>query len=1286
MNIPKPSEAVERPRNWLAGGGAMGALVRGMDWSSTVLGPLGTWPQSLRTTVSTCLNSRLPILIWWGPEQIEIYNDAYRPMLGQKHPRSLGQRGADCWPEVWGELGPILKGVVSEGKASWSENQPLEIERNGLLEECYFTFSYSPIRHEGIVGGVSCAATETTAQVLGERRLRTLSAIAENGAQATTVDQACTLVIASLADSAADLPFALIYVSDVQASLARLVAATGVSGADERLNQNLPIEHCGWPLDLVLSTGTSLIVDANDMQRGSGALHARSRLAPTQAVLLPIALAGEPRPLAVLVVGLSRRLPVDGQYRSFLDLVAGQIAAAIANARTLQVAESRATALAHADSVKSAFFSNVSHEFRTPLTLMLGPTEDALASPDRALRGSDLEMVHRNELRLLKLVNTLLDFSRIEAGRSEVLFELTDLATLTTDIAATFRSAFERAGLTFEVRCEAIECETYVDPGMWEKIVLNLLSNAFKFTFEGGIVVTVGCRAGQVLLRVQDSGVGIPVEALPRLFERFYRVEGARSRSDEGSGIGLALVRDLARLLGGDISVASREGRGSTFTVSLPIGGAHLLDRGIQAPARRPRMRHAESIVSEALRWLPGSSGKGSLVPQAVAADEQLVPLAMAPAQARILVADDNADMRDYLARLLGRHWQVSVVADGAQALASARQVVPDLVLTDVMMPNLDGFGLIRALRNDPGTVLVPVVMLSARAGEGPRVAGLAAGADDYLVKPFSGKELMARVSIHLELGRLRRAADLERRRLYALFEQAPAAIAVLRGPSHVLELANARYEEIMQRPCLVGRTLVEALPELEGQAILKILERVYRTGERYVGNEFLVRLRRSAAAELDDVFFDFVYEPFLSVDGSVEGVTCVALDVTDRVRGTRERDRLLAEREQLLLRERAARREAEAGSRAKDEFLAMLGHELRNPLAPIVTALQLLRLRGNDPAEHEHTIIERQVKHLTTLVDDLLDVSRITQGKIELKLERLELSSVVERAIEQASPLLEQRRHSLVVNVPQQGFMAYLDATRFAQVISNLLSNAAKYTEVGGRIVITAELAGSDVTLSIADNGIGIAEHTLPHVFDIFMQERQASDRAYGGLGLGLAIVRSLVGLHGGTVSASSAGLGCGSSFTIRLPVSSGEPRASGDTPLPAQPSLAFVRRVLIVDDNMDAAELLSLVMNQLGCETAIAHDGPSAIVLVERFRPDLALLDIGLPVMDGYELARHLRAHPNTEPLRLVAVTGYGQKSDVEKAFAAGFDGHLTKPVDIASLKALLSTTPGNGPAHAF
>jgi PAS domain S-box-containing protein len=596
-----------------------------------------------------------------------------------------------------------------------------------------------------------------------------------------------------------------------------------------------------------------------------------------------------------------------------------------------------------------------------------------------------------------------------------------------------------------------------------------------------------------------------------------------------------------------------------------------------------------------------------------------------------------------------------------------ARRAVPSLVLTDVMMPNLDGFGLLRALREDPRTRSVPVVMLSARAGEESRVEGLSRGADDYLIKPFSAKELVTRVRTHLELGRLRLAAETERSRLVSLLEQAPAAITVLRGPTFIYEVSNARHDELVQRRDLIGKTVAEAFPGPESDAIREILHRVFTTGERHVGSEMLVKLRRMADGEPVDAHFDFVYDPFRAADGSVEGIMVIAFEVTDRVQS-----------DQKL---RKARADAERASRAKDEFLAMLGHELRNPLAPIVATLQLLRLRGGDAGARERTIIERQVKHLTTLVDDLLDVSAITRGKIELKRERLELRLLVDRAIEIASPLMVQRDHDLIVEVPPVGLQVDVDPLRIAQVLSNLLTNAAKYTDPGGRIVVSAQALGGEVELRVTDNGIGISAQMLPHVFELFVQERQAIDRVHGGLGLGLAIVQNMMALHGGNVSVTSVGPGHGSTFTIRLPateVRAGEQRVEMAEPSRAAGQTAVARQVLIVDDNQDAAQMLALVMEDLGWETRIAYDGPSALAVAESYRPQLVLIDIGLPLMDGYELARHLRARPSTAKARLVAVTGYGQKNDVEAALEAGFDQHLVKPVQFEKLESLLQFAP--------
>ena len=374
-----------------------------------------------------------------------------------------------------------------------------------------------------------------------------------------------------------------------------------------------------------------------------------------------------------------------------------------------------------------------------------------------------------------------------------------------------------------------------------------------------------------------------------------------------------------------------------------------------------------------------------------------------------------------------------------------------------------------------------------------------------------------------------------------------------------------------------------------------------------------------------------------------------------------------------LLAREQNARREAESASRAKDEFLAMLGHELRNPLAPIVTGLQLMRLRASNKLGKELNVLERQAQHLIRLVDDLLDISRIAHAKIELKKERIELATVVASALETASPLIQSRMHTLEVNVASRGLEIDADRARLAQAIGNLLNNAAKYTEPGGTILITARREAQHIALSVRDTGIGIDPDMLPTVFTMFVQETQALDRAQGGLGLGLTIVRSMVELHGGSVEARSAGRGLGSEFTIRIPPAVVAAKAA---PVKAERRVRRSpgRRILVVDDNVDAADLLSMMLERMGNTTRVAHDASAALQLIDDFAPELAVLDIGLPVMDGYELARLLREHPVSKSTRLIALSGYGQPSDRERSAGAGFDAHLVKPIAVETLEAVI------------
>lgn len=851
----------------LRGGGEAGALMRAMDWSKTPLGPPSGWPQSLRTSVSIVLASRFPLSIWWGPEYAFLYNDAHALMLGRKHPQALGRPALEVWAEIKDIIGPMLDGVVQTGKATWSADRMLPLERNGFLEECYFTWSYSPILVEsGAVGGVFTVATETTERHVGARRQRTLRALGEAGAGARSLHEALQAVVAVI--DPADVPFALIYRADPGASRAELVAG-GPIGAAAPSYIELG-DDSAWPLGDAEQRHASCTV--TDLGRRFGAVTGGRWPEPTHTAIVH-ALAPDRASMRFwLVTGVSPRRPLDDTYRGFLELLARQVQASIAAAHAHEQSQRRA---------------------------------EQLAEPNN---------------------------------------------------------------------------------------------------------------------------------------------------------------------------------------------------------------------------------------------------------------------------------------------------------------------------------------------------------------------ELHARVATHLELGRLRRIAEFERARMYSLFMQVPAAVAMFSGPLHRVIFANPRYWEICGRSQAedLNKPVLEIFPEIAGTGLVEIIDTVYSTGRTIRNPRFQVHWDRRQDGQLSTGYFDWTCQPIRDPEGRIEGTIQFFFDVTERVHAQEELDE--------------ARVAAEAANRAKDEFLAMLGHELRNPLAPIVTAVHLLRLQGGNGRELD--VIDRQVGHLTRLVDDLLDISRITRGKVELRREMVELADVVARALETVSPLLEQRSHPVIVDVPERGLVVDGDVGRLVQVVANLLTNASKYSEPCSPIAITGRALDGHVELRVKDEGIGLAPEQLDRIFEMFVQQPQAADRAQGGLGLGLALVRSLVELHGGSVRAMSDGPGQGSEFIVTLPRADVVAPADTDSPEARQAAdPQATPRVLVVDDNFDGAQLLQMALDTFGYEARMAHDGPSALAIAAEFRPDVVLLDIGLPVMDGYEVARRLQAEPFGADVRIIAVTGYGQESDRRRSQAAGFVAHIVKPVDLAALQRTLS-----------
>jgi signal transduction histidine kinase len=767
------------PPGWVRGG-ALGQLVREFDWTKTPLGAIEAWPQSLKTVVRTLLTSRFAMWMSWGPELTFLYNDDYARMtLGKKHPWALGKPSREVWKEIWDDIGPRIHRVLETGEATWDEALLLFLERSGYREETYHTFSYSPLSgDDGTVAGHLCVVTEETDRVIGERRLKTLRSLAGELSKTITEDEVVRCIARCLGENQKDLPFTLLYLFTEDGNEARLACQTGIAEHHPATPESIPLSEKNlseknqpWPLNELLTGKDSIIVE-DLTERFESVPSGSWDKAPWRALLLPITSQGQDQPAGVIVAALNPYRPLDVSYAGFINLVAGQIAASIANARAYSAEKKRAEALAEIDRAKTAFFSNVSHEFRTPLTLMLGPLEDLLARSQTHLSPTakqQLDLVSRNGARLLRLVNTLLDFSRLEAGRVQAVYQATDLAGFTSELASVFRSATDKAGLRLIVDCSDLGEPVYVDRDMWEKVVLNLISNAFKFTFQGEIAVSVHRAGDMAELRVRDTGVGIPAEAIPKIFERFNRVPNVPSRTHEGSGIGLALVHELVKLHGGSVRIESIVGQGSTFVVSIPLGQSHLASgqlggsRSLSSTAVG-----AKPFVEEALRWLPDSAaGSDEIFSLHDSVHDELLPVPCPPAsdstvRPRVLIADDNSDMRQYLARLLSEQYEVETVADGQAALEAAHEKAPDLIVSDVMMPILDGFELLKALRSDEQTRTIPVVLLSARAGEESRVEGIEAGADDYLIKPFSARELLARVSGRLEIARLQRDRETQ--------------------------------------------------------------------------------------------------------------------------------------------------------------------------------------------------------------------------------------------------------------------------------------------------------------------------------------------------------------------------------------------------------------------------------------------------------------------------------------------------------------------------------------------
>ena len=1261
---PEPQPGSE----WIVGGGEMGQLIRVMEWAQTPLGPIASWPQSLRTTVNLCLASDLPICIIWGPELVQLYNDGYRMICGEKHPRSMGQNFPDCWREAWPVIGAAHDSALA-GKTAFLENQHIFLDRHGYTEECFFTFSFSPIRDEtGRLAGLFHPVIETTPNMLGERRTRTLRDLASGVINARSVAEAFTLSANTLSQDALDLPFLLIYRFDETDQQARLVAATGLtpgrSGAPEIVPISAP-DNAAWPLAEVFRTGRAML--ATDVAARFGSFSTGPYAEPiASAMLLPILTPGAERPVAVVVAGISPRLKSNEMYLGFHDLLSGAITTAVANADAYEAERSRAEALARIDRAKTEFFSNVSHEFRTPLTLMLGPLEDALAGANLPAHERGLiDAAHRNSQRLLKLVNSLLDFSRTEAGRAQAAYEALDLAEITAGLASIFRSAFERAGLTLVVDCPPLPEPVHVDFEMWEKIILNLLSNAFKFTFEGVIVIRLRAVGGQAELTVRDTGVGIPSVELPRMFERFHRVENQKGRSFEGSGIGLSLVQELVRLHGGSIRVESEVGRGTEFVILVPFGTEHLPPGYTTATAAPATGVRARTYVEEALRWLPEpAAGATSMAFEGIDPSAELAGLAKT-GRSRVLLADDNADMRDYIRQLLGAHHEVMAVPDGVAALEAMRASRPDLVITDVMMPRLDGLGLARAIRSDARLNDLPIIMLSARAGEEASIDGLSAGADDYLVKPFSARELIARVNAALAMARVRRENSEALRALNATLEQRVSDRTAERDEFW------RNSQDLMIVAHLDG-TIVALNPAWSKILGWNAAELVGKSFSALVHPDDLVGSRAEVERLADENYTTVQFENrYRSTDGGWVWLSWGVSSKAGRLYGVaREITGAKARQAELELAREALRQSQKM--EAMGQLTGGVAHDFNNLLTPIVGSLDLLRRRGVG-GEREQRLIDgaiQSAERARLLIQRLLSFARRQPLQAIAVDVTMLVNGMADLIGSTTGPQIK-----IVVDTSGDVAPALADPNQLEMALLNLAVNARDAMPEGGtlRISVGEDMIdkrhpaglqpGRYVRLSVADTGVGMDEATLARAVEPFFSTKGVGK----GTGLGLSSAHGLALQLGGGMTIQSRP-DVGTNIELWLPVSPSPADAAGAVAGRAD-AAGDVGTALLVDDEELVRMSTSDMLSELGYLVVEASSAEEALRLIRGgLTPDLLLTDHLMPGMNGTDLARIVRSElPN---LRVLLVSGYVESEGVAPDLA-----RLTKPFRADELAASLA-----------
>ncbi|WP_347558620.1 response regulator [Robbsia sp. KACC 23696] len=1107
--------------------------------------------------------------------------------------------------------------VMETGEATWSDDQLLPLKRYGYTEECYFYYSYSPVRatDSGEVEGIFTAVTETTYRVLAERRERLLRQISEATSVTQSAPQACQVALLKLSEVPEEAPFCVAYLYEDDGSTLAEVSAIGV--VDRELAPRRFDTSVVNPRPMPLHGVEKIQVDFKRFPQLPGTPW------PEPLVELAVIAIENPaglKPFGYLLAGVSPRRRFDANYSMLFSRIAGHIATAIINAQAYEAEKRRAEQLAAIDEAKTVFFSNASHEFRTPLTLMLSPVQAILdREADQTMlhvERSELEMVARNGQRLLRLVNTLLDFSRIEAGRARSTQIPLDISSATADMASAFRSTIEAAGLEYNVACPTLSHPVSMDPEMWEKVVLNLISNAFKYTLVGGISVSVKAEEDVASIQITDTGVGIPSGDLPRVFERFHRVKDQSGRTFEGTGIGLALVKELVELHNGFVSVESKVGEGTIFTIKLPFctelektdAVTHTLD-GITS-------KRAESFISEARRWIPAEisdSGQGNVeAPAAVRSVNEF--------RGQVLLVDDNADMRDYVRRLLeDMGHTVHVAADGLDALERLTDESPDLIVTDVMMPRVDGFELVKRIRKTPSLSHIPIIMLSARAGEDEAAIGLNAGADEYLVKPFTAKDLRARVDAMLKRNEHRN--QVARKLVDSNNELGETVLQRTRERDQAWNLSHdlfgiANYDGIW----------VSINPSWTRLLGWKETDILGRTSE-WMEHPDDIRKTREEIVALSTGTASYSFENrYRTADGTYRTLSwtavpkeellyCVARDVTD------ER---LREDEAMRARERSMQSQK---MEAVGQLTGGVAHDFNNVLQVIGGNLQIIRQQTVDAqvlkrVDVAYSAVERGGKLASQLLSFarrhpiepvVVNLRRLIDGMDEL------LSHAVGEAI------------TLRIESPPDLLNNRVDRAHVENAILNLSLNSRDAMDGSGRLTITLKNThvptdeeipvdpGAYVRLTVTDTGCGMSEEVRARIFEPFFSTKPEGR----GTGLGMSMVYGFTKQAGGYVDVVSD-LGKGTSISLYLPAVPDD-----ETPLKVTTNDApkgAGQVVLVVEDNPSVQQTVTEMLRMLNYQTVTADSADDAVdVLNSRSDIDILFTDVVMPgTMKSEELAK--------------------------------------------------------------